>query len=72
MLCGVLGFFAAALFVSYVGLGIWIITPLPWSAWGPESREQVSSRLARVGVLRWFALALCGAGLAIAGSIWGC
>jgi hypothetical protein len=72
MLCGVLGFFAAALFVLSVGLGIWIIIPLPWSTGGPESREQVGSRLARVGVRRWFALALCGAGLVIVGAIWGC
>jgi hypothetical protein len=39
---------------------------------GPESSHGARSRLARVGGLRWFALAVCGAGFVVVGAVWGC
>jgi hypothetical protein len=70
--CAVLGLFAATSFVAYVGLGVWIIAPLPFSEWGPASNQEVRSRLSRVGGLRWFAVGACGAVCVLAGAVWGC
>jgi hypothetical protein len=62
--CAVLGSLATTFFAAYLAVGIWIIAPLPWAPWGPESSHRARSRLARVGATRWFVV--------IVGALWDC